>query len=141
MGSGRAQSVTTYLLDTHVLLWWTLAPEKLSRSQREVLKRRRGEGPFRVASISLWEIATLYSLGRIKLDIDLEEFLAQATEPPLVEAIDVTPAIAAEVARLPDSFHRDPADRLIVATARVLDCALLTNDSRIIRARLAHTIS
>ncbi|HYC22882.1 MAG TPA: PIN domain-containing protein [Candidatus Bathyarchaeia archaeon] len=62
------------------------------------------------------------------------------TAPPLVQRVPITPAIAAEVARLPSTFHRDPADRVIVATAIVLGLTLLTEDSRILKARIVPTL-
>jgi PIN domain nuclease of toxin-antitoxin system len=84
-----------------------------------------------ISNISLWEIATLNSLGRIDLDLPLRDWLERATAPPLVRRAGITPAIAAEVAALPDTFHRDPADRIIVSTARVMGATLLTRDQRI----------
>jgi PIN domain nuclease of toxin-antitoxin system len=88
----------------------------------------------------LWEIATLHSLARIRLSIPLREWLEVAVSPPLVLRVGTTPAIAAEVAALPDSFHRDPADRIIVATARVVGATVLTRDERILGAKLVPTL-
>lgn len=78
----------------------------------------------------------LLERGRIDLDLPLRDWLERATAPPLVQRTSITPAVAAEVAVLPDSFHRDPADRIIVSTARVLGATLLTRDRRIIDAKL-----
>jgi PIN domain nuclease of toxin-antitoxin system len=94
-----------------------------------------------VSDISLWEIATLASLGRIEVSIPIREWLENACAEPLVHRCGISPAIAAEVAALPDSFHRDPADRILVATARVLGATLLTQDRRIVEAGLATTLS
>ena len=91
--------------------------------------------------MSLWEIATLYSLKRITLDLPLRDWFERAVALPVVRRVGITPAIAAEVAALPDSFHRDPGDRIIVATARVLGATLLTQDRRIIDAKLVRTLS
>jgi PIN domain nuclease of toxin-antitoxin system len=85
-------------------------------------------------------IATLYEHGRIRWDLPLRDWLERATAPPLVERVSITPAIASEVATMADSFHRDPADRIIVSTARLLGATLLTRDRRIIDARLVSTI-
>jgi PIN domain nuclease of toxin-antitoxin system len=128
------------LLDTHILLWWLAEDPRLSLEQREVLEKADATNPLRVADITLWEIATLLSLGRIKLHLPLREWLEQATAPPLVQRIPITPAVAAEVAALPDSFHRDPADRIIVATTRVLGATLVTRDRRIMEAGLVPTL-
>jgi PIN domain nuclease of toxin-antitoxin system len=129
------------LLDSHVLLWWFERTPRLSVAQREVLDAVSPEAPLLVSEISLWEVATLVSLGRVKLSLPLRDWLASATAPPLVERCGIGPAVAAEVASLPDSFHRDPADRILVATARVFGATLLTRDQRIIDAGLVATQS
>ena len=128
------------LLDTHILLWWLAEDPRLSPEQRQVLDKADATTPLWVADITLWEIATLFSLGRIKLHLPLRDWLEQATAPPLVQRIPIMPAIAAEVAAFPDTFHRDPADRIIVATARVLCATLMTRDRRIVEAGLVPTL-
>ena len=129
------------LLDTHVLIWWLNDRGRLSPAQREVVDSVRPEEPLLVSDISLWEVATLHGLDRIRLALPLREWLEKATAPPLVQRYGISPAIAAEVAALPDSFHRDPADRILVATARVLGATLLTQDRRIVDAALADTLT
>ena len=131
----------TALLDTHVLIWWLQGDGPLSPAQRRVLGAVDATSPLRVSDISLWEIATLHSLGRIQLTIPLRDWLAKAVAPPLVRRHGISPAIAAEVATLPDSFRRDPADGVLVATARVLGATLLTQDRRIVESGLAETLS
>ena len=128
------------LLDTHVLLWWLGTATRLSSEQWEVIESAGPDEPLWVSEITLWEIATLHSLDRIELRLPLRDWLEKATAPPLVRRFGISPAVAAEVAALPDTFHRDPADRIIVATARVLGATLLTQDQRIRRARLVPTI-
>lgn len=128
------------LLDTHVLLWWLSNPSRLSRSQRTALETVDSEHAAIVSGISLWEIAMLDSLGRIELSLPLRDWLDKATAPPLVRIQGITPPIAAEVARLPDSVPGDPADRLILATARVLGCRLVTSDAALRRAKVVPTI-
>ncbi|MDE0358252.1 MAG: type II toxin-antitoxin system VapC family toxin [Gammaproteobacteria bacterium] len=128
------------LLDTHVLIWWLQDPALLSPAQKRVTDEAGKESPLRVSDISLWEIATLHSLGRIRLAIPVREWLEKAVAPPLVRRHGISPAIAAEVARLPDSFHRDPADRILVATARTLGATLLTHDRRIRESGLVETV-
>lgn len=131
----------TALLDTHVLLSWVNDPDRLSPAQREVVASVSPSSPVLVSDISLWEIAALHGLGRIRLAVPLREWLEKATAPPLVRRSGITPAVAAESAALPDSFHSDPADRILVATARVLGATLLTEDRRIIRSALADTLN
>ena len=130
----------TPILDTHVLLWWLAQPQRLSRKQRRVLERSGPNEPVQVSDISLWEIAMLHALGRVRLGLPVRDWLERATAPPLVQRIGISPAIAAEVAALPPSFHRDPADRIIVSTARVYGSTLLTRDRRIIDAALVATL-
>jgi PIN domain nuclease of toxin-antitoxin system len=76
----------------------------------------------------------------VRLRVGLREWLERATAAPLVERCGISPAIAAEVAALPATFHRDPADRVLVATARVLGAKLVTCDRRIIEAGLVPTV-
>ncbi|WP_420615716.1 type II toxin-antitoxin system VapC family toxin [Candidatus Palauibacter sp.] len=131
----------TALLDTHILIWWLNDVSRLSPEQREVIESASADSPLLVSDISLWEIATLYDLGRIRLTIPLREWLDKAVAPPLVRRQGISPAIATELAALPDSFHRDPADRILVATARVFGATLLTHDRRIVEANLVETLS
>jgi PIN domain nuclease of toxin-antitoxin system len=128
------------LLDTHVLLYWLGDSSRLSKAQRQLLETATEEAPLLLSDISLWEIATLCSLGRISLTLPLRDWLEQAVAYPLVERVSISPAIAAEVAALPDSFHRDPSDRIIVASARIMGATLLTSDRRIIDAELVPTL-
>ncbi len=128
------------LLDTHILLWWFEGGQRLSNPQRKVIEEAHRQSPLWVSEISLWEIATLFQLGRIQLHLPFRDWLDQATAPPLVNRFGITPAVAAEVAGLPGSFHRDPADRILVATARVLRATLLTHDQRIIGSNLVPTL-
>ncbi|WP_419861794.1 type II toxin-antitoxin system VapC family toxin [Candidatus Palauibacter sp.] len=131
----------TALLDTHILIWWLNDVSRLSPEQREVIESASADSPLLVSDISLWEVATLYDLGRIRLTVPLREWLAKAVAPPLVRRQGISPAIATELAALPDSFHRDPADRILVATARVFGATLLTHDRRIVEANLVETLS
>lgn len=126
----------TLLADTHILLYWLDDPRSLSATQRRALQQAGPEAPVLVSDISLWEITMLQSLGRITLDRPLREWLELAVSPPLVRRASITPAVAATVVSLPETFHRDPADRIIVATAIVWGAALLTNDKRIRDSRL-----
>jgi len=130
----------TALLDTHILIWWLDQSARLSRAQQGVLSAADPDSPLLVSDITLWEIATLCSLGRIQLSLPLRDWLDKAVAPPLVRRQGISPAVAADMAALPESFHRDPADRIIVATARVLGATLLTQDRRIVDSGLATTL-
>jgi PIN domain nuclease of toxin-antitoxin system len=128
------------LLDTHVLVWWFEREGRLSDAQRRVLKRASAAEPVMVSDISLWEIATLASLGRLKLKLPLRDWLDRAAAPPLVQRCGISPAIAALTTTLPPEFQKDPADRIIVATAQALGATLLTCDESIIDADLVPTL-
>ena len=130
----------TALLDTHILIWWLNDSNRLSPAQQEVVASASAESPLLVSDISLWEVAMLHSRGRIRLAIPLRAWLEKAVAPPLVRRHGISPAIAAELATLPDSFQRDPADRILVVTARIFGATLLTQDRRIVDAALVNTL-
>lgn len=121
----------TLLLDTHILLWWLEGGGRLSAAQRRALDRISPAAPALLSEISLWEVAVLHELGRIRLSRPLAEWLRMASAPPLVQTCRIDAAVAAETTALPPTFHRDPADRIIVATARVHGASLVTSDGRI----------
>jgi PIN domain nuclease of toxin-antitoxin system len=100
----------------------------------------RPDRPLRVSDITLWEVATLHAIGRIRLGLPVREWPERATAAPLVARCGITPAVVAEVASLPPSFPRDPADRIIAATARVLEATLLTSDESILAAAVVPTV-
>ena len=124
------------LLDTHAWIWWISGDSRLTLREREALDNLLPSERPVLAEISLWEVAMLVERDRLELDMDLESWLAVASAPATVELARLTPAVAAEVARLPEKFHRDPADRLIVATARVMKLRVLTRDKKISAARV-----
>ncbi|NDC55088.1 MAG: type II toxin-antitoxin system VapC family toxin [Planctomycetia bacterium] len=125
------------LLDTHVWVWWMLGDSRLPARERDALDGLpSGERPA-VCDISLWELALLVQVGRLRLDDDLAEWLRIAASPATVRVVPIGPAVVVEMTRLPATFHQDPADRLIVATARAMGMPLATHDVRIRRSRLA----
>lgn len=125
----------SYLLDTHVLLWWIAGESRLRAAERRVLARAATE-PVLVSDVTLWEIAMLVERGRLSLGRPLREWLEEATAEPHVRLVRITPAIAAEVAALPTTLHRDPADRILIATARVHGATMLTHDRAIRESKL-----
>jgi PIN domain nuclease of toxin-antitoxin system len=128
--------MTPPLLDTHAWIWWIDQDARLGAKTIAVLDSlSRDQRPF-LCDISLWEVAMLVERGRIELDLPLGEWLNAAAHPRSVQIVPITPQIAAAVASLPDSFHRDPADRLIVATSRALGLPVLSHDRLINRSRL-----
>ena len=126
----------TPLLDTHAWIWWVDQDPRLGAHVVSALDALPDDRRPLVADISLWEVAMLVERGRLALDVPLREWLDAAAHPRSVRVIPVSPQIAAEVASLPETFHRDPADRLIVATSRALGVPVLTHDAGIARSGL-----
>jgi len=120
------------LLDTHAFIWWRSAPEKLSRDQsRRIGKQLTSGVPLSLSAISLWELALLGSKGRITVPTSLPVWLEVVERDPRLFFYPITSQIAADAAQLPDPFPRDPADRIIAATARCETLELVTADERI----------
>lgn len=128
------------LLDTHIWIWWITRSERLSKAELRKLDKLSKQGGISISSISLWEMANLVSLNRITPNMPLREWLEVATDPLFVKVIPITADISAEISVLPDSLHRDPADRLIIATSRVLQIPLFTFDRKIIQSGLVEVI-
>lgn len=120
------------ILDTHIWIWLNTASKELSSKTVALIDRAGRNGEVFVHAITLWEIATLESKGRITLSMPLEQWLTEALSQPGVGLIPLEPSIAVESARLPLEFHGDPADRMIVAAARVMGMAVVTRDSKIL---------
>ena len=125
-------SPVKYFLDTHILVWWFEASEKLNRKQRQILDEYERHKPFGVSDVTLAELGCLVAAGRLQLSRDLKDWLSRAMAEPLVKLHRITPAVVAEISSLPVNFPKDPADRMIVATARLENATLLTCDQRII---------
>ncbi len=113
------------LLDTHTWVWWEAAASRLST---EALAAIEGADVVGVSSISIWEVALLVERGRLGLQIELGEWLGKAVRNDRVEIVEIEPAIAVTAARIPRTVLRDPADRLIAATAMVHGLRLVSRD-------------
>jgi PIN domain nuclease of toxin-antitoxin system len=118
--------VTTVLLDTHVVQWWSAEPERLSATATKALE---AADQLAVAAISWFELAWLAAHERITLTVPIRSWLDRLAGGVLT--LGVTPAIAATAVALPSSFPGDPADRLIYATAVEFGCQLVTKDRRL----------
>jgi PIN domain nuclease of toxin-antitoxin system len=128
----RRTSDPHLLLDTHVWLWLVADSPDLSTAARNAIERAAAAGALRIAAISLWEIALLAARGRIVLGKSVGLWLDEALADPGPAIDPLSPRVAVEAWSLPEAFHRDPADRLIVATARVVNATLMTRDRRIL---------
>lgn len=119
------------LLDTHVLLWTLLEPDKLSNVIKSQIEAAQKKNQLFISSISLWEIAMLNVKGRINVYEPMQSFLSSINNINGIVLQDISAEIAAHSAML-QNFHGDPADRIIVATALVNNATLLTRDHKII---------
>ena len=128
----RTSNPDLLLLDTHVWLWLVAGSADLTTEARLTIDEAAAAGALRIAAISLWEVALLASRGRIVLGKSIGLWLDEALADPGPAIDPLSPQIAVESYALPDVFHRDPADRLIVATARVANATLMTRDQRIL---------
>jgi len=119
------------VLDTHIWVWWVHGDERLTRTQAEAIEANETD-VVGVSAISCWEIAKLVEYGRLELPCSLEEWFEDALSYPGIHLLELTPEIVIESTQLPGEFHRDPADQMIVATARVYGCPLVTSDGRLL---------
>ncbi len=120
------------LLDTHVWLWLLNGDGNMKSSAVRVVENAASRGLVRVSVISVWEAAMLEEKGRIRLSKECMSWVRDAMRAPGVSLVPLTPEIAVESSRLPGTFHGDPADRILVATARREGAVLLTRDERIL---------
>ena len=128
------------MLDTHAWVWWTIDPARLSQRQRVEIAGHEDD-QIGVSAISCWEVAKLCEYGRLELPVELDEWFRAALGYPGVSLLELTPEIAIESTRLPGGFHRDPSDQIIVATARVRQCPLVTSDDKIAGYPYVRTLS
>lgn len=128
------------LLDTHTLAWAVAEPERLSRAAASAVRRARLGGGIAVAAISLWELALMFTRGQLSSQGSLENSVRLILESSGAVVKPITPAIVALAMHFPQDFPRDPADRLIGATARAEGLPLVTRDERIRSSPLLKTI-
>lgn len=119
------------LLDTHIWVWWVSGDAALSQSHGELIRAHEDSG-IAVSAFSCWEVAMLFARGRLVASLPPLEWIERALTYPGGRLIELTPRIAVDATSLPGDFHRDPADRILVATARALGCPLVSADARIL---------
>jgi PIN domain nuclease of toxin-antitoxin system len=129
------------LLDSHVWIWWLTGQKDLPAKKRELLDRlaQKGEPPF-LAAISLWEAQMLYRKGRLQLEMDFPVWLSQASDPSAVRLLPLDTSVILALDKLPEQFHGDPADRIIVATAKAHGLELMTEDKAIRKSRVVKVV-
>lgn len=123
------------LLDTHIWIWWVMGARSLGAAARAQLDELAGRRALALSAMSIWEAQMLHSRGRLEFPPAFAEWAAVTTRGELVTVLPVDRDVVLAIDALPESFHGDPADRCIVATARRHALALATHDSRIRRSR------
>jgi PIN domain nuclease of toxin-antitoxin system len=126
------------LLDTHIWIWAQESPEKFGRQARALLEDTANT--VSVSAIAALEIARLVFFRRLQLNEPASVWIADSVQSLGAQMLDVTPQIAAEAYELPGTFHKDPADRVLVATARLHNLTLLTADNFILRYPHVNTL-
>jgi len=126
------------LLDTHILVWMSLDPGRLSKKASAAIQDARGSGGIHISDITLWEIALLARRGRLAITGTLDSFVHEICAPVVMKP--VTAAIACMAVQFPEGYPKDPADRLIGATSRVEMLPLVTADEQLRRSPLLHTV-
>ncbi|MFK0571994.1 type II toxin-antitoxin system VapC family toxin [Endozoicomonas sp.] len=129
------------VLDTHILIWWLSGCDLLSSAALDAIeKEQENNGGLIVSTISSWEIAMLVAKGRLKLSMDLDSWLALAGQVDSLYFEPLSNKVAIESTRLPGEFHKDPADRIIVAQSRALSAPLITADEKILAYQHVKTL-
>jgi PIN domain nuclease of toxin-antitoxin system len=128
------------LLDTHALVWLVTDPNKLSRSAKSTIRRAYHQGGVGIASITLWELAVLFTRGRLRGRGTVEASIQMIANESRVVVFELDAEIAALAAQFPEPIAKDPADRMIVATAVTRAIPLVTKDERISVSGLCRTI-
>lgn len=118
------------VLDTHVWIWWVHDDPLLPPDAAQVVASHESAG-LGISAISCWEVAKLVEYNRLALPLPVSDWIKQALSYPGIQLLDLTPEITIESTQLPQPFHKDPADQLIVATARIHGVPLATFDARI----------
>jgi PIN domain nuclease of toxin-antitoxin system len=122
-----------YLLDTHTWIWWNMNPANLSDKVRQVIADSEKYSELLLSAISPWEFCKLLEKKKLGISCSPEEWLKEALDMPKFRLVELTPIIAYRSTSLPQPFHNDPGDQIIVATAREENATLLTKDGKILQ--------
>ncbi len=129
------------VLDTHVLVWWVDGErKKLSRNAVQALRQHAGRNELLVSSVSFFEITTLERRGRLRFNMPAAAWLANVRRLPEYQLEPLTDDIAERAGQFGDAFPGDPVDRMIAATAPVLNAPLVTHDDRLREIQFLQTI-
>lgn len=120
-----------YLLDTHTWIWWHMNPSKLSKKVKQLISKTEKYDELLLSAISPWEFCKLLEKNKIGISCNPEDWLKTALNMPKFRLVALSPSIAYQSTILPQPFHSDPGDQIIVATAREENAIILTKDGKI----------
>ena len=128
------------VLDTHVIIWDALAPERLSEPAQQAIAQANQNDGLIICDISLWEIARLLQKGRVQVETDTLSFINLVLQANNMQVQAITPQIASLSTQLPAEINQDPADRLIAATTLSHNATLVTMDRNLQAAEILPTL-
>ena len=121
-----------YLLDTHTWIWWHMNTQKLSQKVKKLIRDTSKYDELLLSAISPWEFSKLLEKKRLGISCDPEDWINRALDMPKLRLVPLSPVLAYHSTVLPQPFHNDPADQIIVASARSENASILTKDERIL---------
>ncbi len=121
-----------YMLDTHTWIWWHMNPQKLSQKVKRIVGNTDRYDEILLSAISPWEFSKLLEKKKIGISCDPEDWINSALDMLKFRLIPLSPVLAYRSTVLPQPFHSDPADQIIIATAREENATILTKDERIL---------
>ena len=128
------------VLDTHVWVWFVSTPDILSKKARKAIDAALTKKSIFISSISAWEVALLVAKERLFLTIPVEDWITKSERLPFFHFLPVDNSIAVKSVNLPDPFHKDPADRIVVATAITIGAPIVTKDEKLLNYPHVETI-
>jgi PIN domain nuclease of toxin-antitoxin system len=141
-GKADTSRMPPLLLDTHTLVWSINEGPKLGKRAKKSIRTAGDEGRILISAVTPWELALQVSKGRITLENDVMDWVRDALTIPGLTLVPLDPEIAVASTRLPFEIHADPADRILVATARHLGATLVTADAALLeRGKQGHFVA
>ena len=128
------------VLDTHAWIWFISNPDLLSKRAQKAVDAAVKDQSILISSISAWELALLVTKKRLKLTLDVTDWIAKSESLPFIQFMPVTNSIAVKSVNLPLPLHPDPADRIIIASALSVGAPLVTKDKKLLDYSSINTI-
>ncbi len=119
------------VLDTHAWVWFVSNPERLSKAAKKAVDASIENNEVFISSISAWEVALLVAKERLKLTMDVTDWISKSERLPFLQFVPVDNSLAVKSVNLPQPLHQDPADRIIIATAMNIGAPIVTKDEKL----------